>query len=147
MTTDGGGWTLVGYSYNDSTATSSGNRNIYSLECGGGTFEPDVEEQQCFYCFRWIQGSTEIAFSFGTTSSTGDMDTYTYAWKFAIPDPSSVTFVNHAHQYQEIFSNAGPCVEVSVEGIVGDTGTYTRMYPTSTRCFVGRWLSNRIWCC
>ena len=52
------------------------------------------------------------------------MDTYTYAWKFAIPDPSSVTFVNHS--YYADFSNAGPCVAVTVEGIVGDSSTYSK---------------------
>ena len=117
---------MVGYSFNDSISTSSGNRNIYSLQCGGGTFEPSVRgaTSAAIASVELAQGSTEIAFSFGTTSSTGDMDTYTYAWKFAIPDPSSVTFVNHS--YYADFSSAGPCVAVTVEGIIGDSNSYSK---------------------
>ena len=59
------------------------------------------------------------------------MDTYTYAWKFAIPDPSSVTFVNHS--YYADFSSAGPCVAVTVEGSLEITT------PTANTLFKIHW--------
>jgi hypothetical protein len=129
MNTDGGGWTLAGYSFNDSTGTSSGNHNMRSLRCADGTYTPTNRGQSSatIDARALAQGSTEMAISMvssnGTTVSTGGMDAYGLAWKFTIPDPASVTFDSHSYYAPE---DEGPCVAVTVQGIYGDTSTATK---------------------
>lgn len=132
MTTDGGGWSLVGYGYAGSTATSSSNHNFRSLDCGGGTFSPSARgtSSASVAAAGLAQNSTEIAFSMHTAAVvTGGMDAYANGWKFTIPNPAGVTFVNHSYlgpSWGTGASQAGACVPVTVEGIVGDSGTYAK---------------------
>ena len=128
MDTDGGGWTLVGYSYNNSTSIAAGNHNMKSLKCGGGTFLPDDRgaTSAALASVEIAQASTEIAISLSSSSvTTGNVQTYDSAWKFTIPDPSAVTFINPSYRSSS-FVDAGPCTAVIVQGIVGDTSSYTR---------------------
>ena len=133
MGTDGGGWTMAGYSYVGATNTSSSNHNFRSLKCGGGSYNPTNRGQSsaAIPSVELAQASTEIAFSMttGSSVSTGAMDAYGLAWKFAIPDPSAVHFNNHSYLgpgFNTSVSGAGPCVAVTVQGIVGDSFVGTK---------------------
>ncbi|MCB9795071.1 MAG: hypothetical protein H6741_20410 [Alphaproteobacteria bacterium] len=134
MTTDGGGWTLVGYSYAGATSTSSVNHNMRSLACDGGTYQPESRGQSSASIDSRVivTLSTEIAFALesnGVSVTSGPMSDYAYAWKFTIPDPASVHFVNHSYSggnWSTSNTGVGSCVAVTVEGIVGDSGTYTK---------------------
>ncbi|MCB9758593.1 MAG: hypothetical protein H6739_02010 [Alphaproteobacteria bacterium] len=133
MTTDGGGWTLVGYSYAGATSNSSSNHNMRSLRCGGGTWAPDNRGQDSatIDATEIVTQSTEIAFSMeenGVAVTTGPMSDYAYAWKFTIPDPSRVHFREHSYRgsnWSTSNTGVGPCTQVTVEGIVNDTNTYS----------------------
>ena len=128
MDTDGGGWTLVGYSYMNTTNGYSGNNNFKSLKCGGGTYEPENRgtSSAAIKAVDIAQASTEMAISLSSASVvTGDMQSYSQAWKFTIPDPSIVTFVNAAYTSPG-YLQSGPCTQVTVYGIVGDTSSYSR---------------------
>jgi hypothetical protein len=134
MTTDGGGWTLASYAYNGSAATDSTNHNHWSLKCGGGTFAPTARgtSSASFAAVDLAQASTEMAISMnlsGGSVTTGNMKAYDRAYSFKIPDPSAVTFVNHAYNggsWGTGSSQAGACTAVTVKGLVGDTSTYSR---------------------
>ncbi|MAA79172.1 MAG: hypothetical protein CL916_07910 [Deltaproteobacteria bacterium] len=128
MSTDGGGWTLVGYSYNSSATIAAGNHNMKSLKCGGGTFDPESRgtSSAAIASVEIAQSSTEMAISLATGSvTTGGLQSYNYGWKFTIPDPSAVTFINQSYRGSH-FTDAGPCTTVIVQGIVGDSSSYTR---------------------
>ena len=134
MSTDGGGWSLVGYSYAGSTTISTSNHNFRSLMCGGGSFLPESRGQSsaAIDATTLVTQSTEIAFSMeqnGAAVNTGSMSDYAAAWKFTIPDPSKVHFRNQSYYgsyWNTSDSGVGPCVPVTVQGIVGDTGVYSR---------------------
>ncbi|MCB9796316.1 MAG: hypothetical protein H6741_26780 [Alphaproteobacteria bacterium] len=134
MTTDGGGWTLVGYSYAGATSTSASNHNFRSLACGGGTYQPESRGQDsaAIDATNIVTQSTEVAFALesnGVAVTTGPMSDYAYAWKFTIPDPASVHFVNHSYyggNWSTSNTGVGSCVAVTVQGIVGDTSSYTK---------------------
>ncbi|MEC7985385.1 MAG: MopE-related protein [Myxococcota bacterium] len=128
MDTDGGGWTLAGYSYVAAVGVNSSNQNMKSLKCGGGSFDSESRSSSSAAIVAVVlaQNSTEMALSFASSNvSTGGLDSYDYAWKFTIPNPSAVSFVSHSY-HSPTYSGAGACTAVTVEGIVGDFGTYTR---------------------
>lgn len=132
MTTDGGGWTLVGYSHMAVTSTNNANQNMHSLRCGGGIWRPwsRSDASAAVPAVALARASTEIAFSLHSEAvEAGGLDAYIRGWKFDIPNPATVNFVNHAY----LGPNRGPgpdqtgdCVAVQVEGIVGDGATYAR---------------------
>jgi hypothetical protein len=132
MDTDGGGWTMVAYGHTGSTGTSSSNQNFRSLRCGGGSWDPDLRSgaSASVNALAMVAQSTEIAFSINSGAiNTGSMDAYSRAWKFTIPDPSAVHFRNHSYRgpnWGTGADQAGPCVPVTVTGIVGDSSTYNR---------------------
>lgn len=134
MTTDGGGWTLVGYSYAGSTSTSTSNRNMPSLRCGGGVFSAGTRgaSAAAINATALVKNSTEIAFTStidGSMVFTGGLAAYSTGMKFSIPDPAAVTFVNHSYRgpnFNTSTTGVGACVAVTVKGIVGSTATYSR---------------------
>lgn len=130
MSTNGGGWTLVSYAFHESTGTHASNRNHHSLRCGGGEWEPAERAGRAaaIDARALAARSSEIAFSIETTGGAiraGDMNAYDTAFKFAIPNPSTVTFDNHAYR-KASFADVGPCVPVTVSQIIGGSGTWTR---------------------
>jgi hypothetical protein len=137
MTTDGGGWSLVGYGYvGDGTgysSTSNVNHNMRSLQCGGGTFRPTSRgnTSAAIAAIPLVRISKEIAFSIGRSGPvlTGNLKAYNFGYKFTIPDPSKVHFKNHSYRgpnWNDTDNGAGPCVAVTVTGIVGETASATR---------------------
>ena len=130
MSTDGGGWTLAGYSYNATTGTSSNNQAFRSLQCGGGTYSPESRgaASAAIGSVALARKSTEVAFSMsssGQVIATGNMQAYATAHKFNIPSPSTITFVSQSYD-APTYSAAGPCVAVTVEGIHNSTFSGTR---------------------
>ena len=126
MVTDGGGWTLVGYSF-------MGNQNFRSLMCSCGSYDPDSRgnSSATIDSTLIVGDSTEIAFSLsdGQTVTTGDLDAYVRGWKFNIPNPSKVHFKNHSYRagnWNTSDAGVGPCVAVTVTGIVGHSWSGTR---------------------
>lgn len=124
MVTDGGGWTLVSHAWADSGGYSN---NHYSLRCGGGDFRPMTRgvTSGAIRAVELAQASTEFGLSMNgsdTIGMTGDMTAYNRAFKFAIPDPSAITFANHSSYNPNYASDAGPCVAVTV----------TRLHPSIT---------------
>lgn len=124
MTTDGGGWTLAGYSYMDSTSTVSTNQNFHSLKCGGGTFNPASRgtSSAAIAALPLAKASTEVAFSIatgGASVANGNISAYSTAYKFAIPNPSQLTFDNHSYKATTWSTTAGSCVAVNVSTIKG----------------------------
>ena len=133
MTTDGGGWTLVGYSHMGNS-THSNTRNMKSLKCSAGDYQANQRGAQSatIGSVELARRSTEIAFSLSSqnaTVNTGNMSAYGLSWKATIPDPSAINFVNHSFygpHWGDGAGDAGPCVPIQVIGIVGDSGTYTK---------------------
>lgn len=131
MTTDGGGWTLAGYSYMDSSSIVSTNQNFRSLKCGGGTFNPSSRgtSSAAIAALPLAKASTEVAFSIATGGSsvaTGNISAYSTAYKFAIPNPSQLTFDNHSYKGSNWSTTAGACVAVTVSTIKGAAWSGTR---------------------
>ncbi len=127
MNTDGGGWTLAGFSYmsgNNSTPT-----NMPTLKCGGGTFTPTDRGvgSGAINAIALAQGSTEMGLSLNRSGATvvdGGMGAYEYGYKMVIPDPSIVTFDNHAAQSPTWGQSS--CTATSLTAIVGESGSWTR---------------------
>jgi hypothetical protein len=140
MTTDGGGWTLAGYSYTASTSTSTSNRSFRSLKCGGGTFQPTsrASSAAAIASVALARRSTEVAFSMeidGGNIATGNMQAYDRAYKFAIPNPSAIHFNNHSYLgggWGTAANQAGPCVAVTVTGLHGHSFSGTRYTTQNT---------------
>ncbi len=68
MDTDGGGWSLVSYTYNGTSGVDDrSNSNHHSLRCGGGTFSPDARGVAAgtVDARALVKVSTEIAFGIG----------------------------------------------------------------------------------
>lgn len=129
MVTNGGGWTLAGYSHAASTSASASNKAMPSLKCGGGTFSPASRANNAgaVNAIALGRASTEVAFSMntnGTSVTSGDISAYAEAHKFTIPNPAILTFDNHA--YTRSTTAGGNCVAVSVTQIVGGSNTATR---------------------
>ena len=123
METDGGGWTLVGYS-------TMPNVNMHSLKCGAGNWAPDARggASASVGAVSLAQRSTDMALAIntgGVTTDTGSLSAYSYAYKMQLPDPGSISFVAHSY-HQFFFTTAGACVPTTVTGIVGTTWSGTR---------------------
>jgi hypothetical protein len=152
MVTDGGGWTLVSHAFNRSTGQDAGrNRNHHSLRCGGGDWHPSdrMMFSGAIRAVELARASTEIAFGIsvdGDVVSSPNLGGYDRAYKFAIPNPSAVTFENHSYYYPNEAANsappAGPCVAVTLFQVGGGSlgtqytfqdslgVTWTDTYPT-----------------
>lgn len=133
MTTDGGGWTLVGHSFTGAAGAGDENRSMPSLRCGGGKWRPwDRVSAGAIDATDLVKISTEIAFSMSTTGGmvpTGPIGTSAYGYKFTIPDPSRVHFKNHSTlgpNNNTTDNGNGPCTAVTVTGIQGTTFSGTR---------------------
>lgn len=135
MTTDGGGWTLASYSYAGATSTSASNVNARSLQCTNGTWAPTARSNASASLGSVVlaQSSTEMAIAMttnGANVATGGIGAYQVAWKLTIPNPSKVHFKNHGYTFggnwNTTDAGVGPCVPVTVQGIVGDTNSYSR---------------------
>ena len=131
MTTDGGGWTLAGYSYTGSASDGASNYAFRSLKCGGGTYLPVSRGQSSAAISQAValaRASTEIAISVGTSGSTitsGNISAYNANYKFTLPSPATVSFVSQSY-LGGTFGTAGPCVAVTVTGIGGTSFSGTR---------------------
>jgi hypothetical protein len=130
MTTDGGGWTLVGYSYAGSTSASASNHNMRSLQCGGGTFNPASRGQSsaAVNALALAKQSTHMGISMstgGASVANGGMNAYTYAYKLTIPNPSALTFDSQSYLGGKWNSTAGACVPVQVSAVHGATWSAT----------------------
>ena len=87
MSTDGGGWTLVGYS---NTRTST----LPSLATGGGTWDPETRaNNSSVNAIALAHNSTLVAYTYSTSdNTTGSISDYSSAIRVNIPTPSAVTF-------------------------------------------------------
>lgn len=133
-TNHGGGWMLCAYGYAASSdATNSNNLTIPNLNHDGSQFSytpnsratargliasPSGQKSTLLLA----KASTEILMAAGGNPSSGGINGYTYAWKFTIPSPSSLTFENHSATY----NSAQPIDTVTVTALQGDSGTATR---------------------
>ena len=131
MTTDGGGWTLAGYSYTGSVSDGASNYAFRSLKCGGGTYLPVSRGQNSAAISQAVtlaRASTEVAISVGTSGSaitSGNISAYNANYKFTLPSPATVSFVSQSY-LGGTFATAGPCVAVTVTGIGGTSFSGTR---------------------
>ena len=131
MTTDGGGWSLAGYSYTAVNGFSTSNKAMYGLACGGGSFAPTARSgnSAAVKATTLAKASTEVAFGIAGTVASGPILNHTYASKFTIPNPSAITFDDSGYKNNP---NQGACALVTVTGLKGDTGTATRYTFTNT---------------
>eukprot|EP01116_Phalansterium_solitarium_P014930 TRINITY_DN3285_c0_g1_i3.p1 TRINITY_DN3285_c0_g1~~TRINITY_DN3285_c0_g1_i3.p1 ORF type:complete len:438 (+),score=137.11 TRINITY_DN3285_c0_g1_i3:124-1437(+) len=123
MTTDGGGWTLVGHS-----RIGTSHMNMPTLKCGGGTYDPSGRASGgAIPAAAIAQSSTEFALTqrTGTTAQTGNMMAFEYVTKFPIPNPAAVTFDAHSQHSVPGYA-AQSCVPVTVTCLKGCTGTLAR---------------------
>ena len=133
MSTDGGGWTLIAYSHM-ANSTHGTTRNMKSLKCSAGNYQPENRgaSSATIGSVYLARRSAEMAFSLSSQNLTvnhGNMDNYGLAWKASIPDPSKINFVNHSYlsgNWGDGLNQAGPCISITVTGIVGDNGVYQK---------------------
>ena len=128
----GGGWILCTYGYAADTASSSSNRVMPNMNHDGSSFPYDSSNRASSRGILAAPGaqkstlliakaSTECLMAAGGNPSSGGINNYTYAWKYTIPSPSSLTFANHSNYYNGSMSIS----TVTVYGLKGETGTYT----------------------
>lgn len=126
MTTQGGGWTLIGQTVAAVSAQSDGSggyRNLYNLRDGGGQYllAPRGSNTWSIPNSASIARlSTTIMFARWLTPSagTGDITTADAASYFALPDPLAVTFANPSYQLSSGSTTlTGPCVPVTVTSL------------------------------
>lgn len=129
MSFDNGGWMMLAYGH---VSSIGGGTNLPNLNHDGtvysynptsrasaaGLVTPNGNQQTAL---QLAKASTEILFAAGGNPSTGGIDSYTYAYKFTIPNPSALTFANHSYD-----NSASMTVStVTVTGLKGETGTWT----------------------
>jgi hypothetical protein len=130
---DSGGWMLLAYGYVASTSDSSSNKAIPNLNHDGTawSYTPDSRASQNGLVLSpnsqqsallLARNSTEILYAAGSNPSSGGINSYTYVYKFNIPNPSALTFANHSYYYNSSMTTS----TVTVQGIKGDIGTWTR---------------------
>ena len=130
---DSGGWMLLAYGYVASTSDSSSNYAIPNLNHDGTAWSYNPTSRASTNglvttpngqqtALLLAKSSTEILFAAGNNPSSGGIDSYPYVYKFDIPNPSALTFANHTYYYNSSMTNS----TVTVKGIKGDIGTWTR---------------------
>lgn len=130
---DNGGYMLLAYGYVASANDSSSNRAIPNLNhdgtawsytptsrasANGLVLSPNSQKSALLLA----KSSTTMIMAAGGNPSSGGIDGYSYVYRFPIPDPTALTFNNHSYYYNSSMTN----VSVTVTGLKGDTGTWTR---------------------
>jgi hypothetical protein len=144
MSYDDGGYMLLAYGYVGSTGDSSANFNIPNLNHDSTQYSytptnratnhglvasPNSQKSALLIA----KASTTFLMAAGANPSTGGINSYTYVYKFPIPNASALTFNNFGPGY-----NGSMTVStVTVTGLKGETGTYTRY--TSTQSLGATW--------
>lgn len=144
MSYDGGGWMLLAYGYVNTAASDSSNRALPNLNCNDSTYlytptsrannhglVPPKGEQRT--AVKLTRKSTQWLMCAGGNPATGGADSYTYIYRFNIPNPSETDFANHSHDNAAGFATS----TVTVTGLKGDIGTWTRY--TFTRSIGATW--------
>lgn len=126
MSFDSGGWMMLAYGFVPEIALPNLNHNgtVYSYtptarSSSRGLVDPKSSQQTAL---KLSQKSTQIIFAAGSNPSTGGIDSYTYAYKFDIPSPSTLTFANHS---MDNTTASTPVATVSVTGLKGESGSWT----------------------
>jgi hypothetical protein len=128
----GGGWILCTYGFVADTGAGSSNRVMPNMNHDGSSFPYNSSSRASSRGILAAPGgqkstlliakaSTECLMAAGGNPSSGGINNYTYAWKFTIPSPSSLTFANHSNYYNGSMGIS----TVTVYGLKGETGTYT----------------------
>ena len=137
FTYDGGGWMLLSYSYVATTGDSASNFAMPNLNHDqplgtSYTYTPTSRASTNglvgnAYAVKTAlllaKSSTQMIFAAGNNPSTGGIDNYSNIYRIDIPSPSSLTFNNHAYGYGGASMGVST---VTVTGLKGETGTYTR---------------------
>lgn len=126
MTTDGGGWTLIGYAQH---AALDG-----PLVSTGAKFDATLRNGSSHLNSLWVvQASSEMAFSWNSpyeggenTESTAAIGSYEKALKFGIPNPGDQTVAPEVHEAAACSSVEFSPVTVSC--LKGECGMPRRMY-------------------
>ena len=133
MSYDGGGWMMLSYGYTDGTDRGLGNYAMPNLNHDGTaySYNPTVRASNHGLvaspnsqksALLIAKASTTFLMAAGSNPSTGGINSYDYVYKFPIPDPSVLTFENHNVNH----SSNQNVATVTVTGLKGETGTYTR---------------------
>ena len=121
MTSEGGGWTLVGL-------TSHAIRNMYNFREGGGPYSTSPKSDSTSWAFPNVaaiaQASTQMLISrwdVGLLTVDSNIKDATAAAWFYIPNPSEVTFAIAAARYTGGSTlDTGECTSVSVYSLKED---------------------------
>ena len=133
MSFDGGGWMLLAWGYVQATGNNNSNRNLPNLNHDGTTYSYNATARSSDHgivtpngsqqtAVKLTRASTQIMFAAGGNPASGGIDSYTYAYKAAIPSPSTTTFSNHSYDNT---SGSTPTSSVSITGMKGESGTWT----------------------
>jgi hypothetical protein len=133
MSYDGGGYMLLAYGFVGATQDNSANWGIPNLNHNSTQFSYTPTSRASTHgliqspngqqsALLLAKAGTTLLMAAGNNPSTGGIDSYSYVFRFPIPDPSALTFENHAVQHS---SNQNVST-VTVTALKGDSGTYTR---------------------
>lgn len=144
MSYDGGGYMLLAYGFVGNTQSNSSNFGIPNLNHNSTQFSYTPTSRASTHglvqspngqqsALLIARASTILLMAAGNNPSTGGIDGYSNVYRFPIPDPSALTFENHAVQH----SSNQNVATVTVTALKGDSGTYTRY--TTNRSLGATW--------